>query len=998
MEAVMEKRAGNDDGKGDILAANDGLNHTTESLLEEMQAMKIKTLYGMVDELEIMSGNDVSTKKVLFLTNKQAMMFKKDTIWNLLSTLEIPRPNLVIFIRGCCYTPAELQNGGEESITRINWFVNLSVLYVEDGNGELKPFEAKNFKPGMKATLVAKDLNEGENKQDEREDKPQAKRSRRKYTSGCRVLYLVDDDGACVIFDEPFTTMDFESKFIGPSEESNMDLDYRIQLFVKEILMPRIVESNALVVCRGINNDTLSVAIGNEFAALQRQGRVNNSTHGHQPRLLCIADASTLIRSFLTVGTNAHGLRKASDAANSKNSFLTSEYLNGFGLNLEYWTQYDLIDGITGVILIDCKNSKTGVMNQKPHAYFENTLAGTFTGTVPSISIQIANPDDDNGIEALCDLIDRGAPVFLIDTRRRYVNLKTISPEEALTAYEEHCQSYWKQRALEAHAISTLAFFHSVLLNNSNRANINGDGESRQNNLSIAKAIDNLETISHSDKAPNVYISVQNQTIGSKLDFDEYISKILKIHSGNEYIQKSLRKDLFLREESVGVGSYDPSMFWVKSKVDDLMNMSSEQILEEVLDEGDSAFDTNQWLSYNTILKTAIESSNSRLSSSSGQTRNSHLVMSGSFYDLKGLEKKMEMALATVDRLPTANTLEELQVLREGWVDVDIYNHVGQEAKRFSKVSFIFLNLLGITSVVVATLIGQKYYFETEAEGNRIAFAIALLSSFTASYITYWNPVQKWQQLKAAALHIESEIWKFRSRTGFYSIKLKDNSPKDLLRLHIVTTRQSILSGGGVAESQFYKARKKSIYTRGQYFSNPTSKKSKVHAETAREGKKKTGARVTDNHHSPLGPSEYIELRLVPTMQFYQSRITPYYTSKTTFSILLMLSTILSAAFSSINLTVWISVVSVVASSITSWQEFSGTSKKLVRYAGAITKLQDLNLWWNSLTATEKASSAHVDSLILQTEAVIMSDRKAWLATSLANKSLQKAKENAQSS
>jgi hypothetical protein len=30
MEAVMEKRAGNDDGKGDILAANGGLNHTTE--------------------------------------------------------------------------------------------------------------------------------------------------------------------------------------------------------------------------------------------------------------------------------------------------------------------------------------------------------------------------------------------------------------------------------------------------------------------------------------------------------------------------------------------------------------------------------------------------------------------------------------------------------------------------------------------------------------------------------------------------------------------------------------------------------------------------------------------------------------------------------------------------------------------------------------------------------------------------------------------------------
>ena len=107
-----------------------------------------------------------------------------------------------------------------------------------------------------------------------------------------------------------------------------------------------------------------------------------------------------------------------------------------------------------------------------------------------------------------------------------------------------------------------------------------------------------------------------------------------------------------------------------------------------------------------------------------------------------------------------------------------------------------------------------------------------------------------------------------------------------------------------------------------------------------------------------------------------------------------MLTTAISATLASINMTIWISVVSVIGSSITAWQEFSGTSKKLTRYAGAITKLRNLKIWWFSLNPVQKASAKNINYLVNQTEEVIMSDSKAWLATSQANKTLNKAVES----
>ena len=147
---------------------------------------------------------------------------------------------------------------------------------------------------------------------------------------------------------------------------------------------------------------------------------------------------------------------------------------------------------------------------------------------------------------------------------------------------------------------------------------------------------------------------------------------------------------------------------------------------------------------------------------------------------------------------------------------------------------------------------------------------------------------------------------------------------------------------------------------------------------------------MVDDYHSPLDAQKYMALRLEPMLRFYQSRIKPYYRSRTGVVVFLMLATGASAVMAALGLTVWIGIIAILASSVTSWSEFSGTGKKLARYASAITKLRDLRLWWETLSEIEQASSKNVTQLVELTEEVLSHDATAWMATSMAAKNLNK--------
>ena len=66
-----------------------------------------------------------------------------------------------------------------------------------------------------------------------------------------------------------------------------------------------------------------------------------------------------------------------------------------------------------------------------------------------------------------------------------------------------------------------------------------------------------------------------------------------------------------------------------------------------------------------------------------------------------------------------------------------------------------------------------------------------------------------------------------------------------------------------------------------------------------------------------------------------------------------------------------------VAAGVTAWIEYSGVSAKMTRYTNDVIGLQNLLLWWDSISDVEKASASTINHLVETTESLILMEVSA---------------------
>ena len=107
---------------------------------------------------------------------------------------------------------------------------------------------------------------------------------------------------------------------------------------------------------------------------------------------------------------------------------------------------------------------------------------------------------------------------------------------------------------------------------------------------------------------------------------------------------------------------------------------------------------------------------------------------------------------------------------------------------------------------------------------------------------------------------------------------------------------------------------------------------------------------ISDDHHSPLKPEAYLQLRLKHMMTFYQNRL-PVYTRIRFWTRVVELSLTASGALLAyLSLTIGVVIVIIICSALISWSEFSDISKKVERYTRAVRSMKKLLSWWDVLT------------------------------------------------
>jgi hypothetical protein len=124
--------------KSDDTAATSEMDDTKKQL-EELQ---IRTIFSLVEPLEIEFDSKTMKKKLLFITNKQARKFDFTNMTHFLQALDItPRPQLVINLMPSCWRSGTYANClyGEDDVTRER-LVELNMYTEFDKAGLDKSF------------------------------------------------------------------------------------------------------------------------------------------------------------------------------------------------------------------------------------------------------------------------------------------------------------------------------------------------------------------------------------------------------------------------------------------------------------------------------------------------------------------------------------------------------------------------------------------------------------------------------------------------------------------------------------------------------------------------------------------------------------------------------------------------------------------------------------------------------------------------------------------
>jgi len=173
---------------------------------------------------------------------------------------------------------------------------------------------------------------------------------------------------------------------------------------------------------------------------------------------------------------------------------------------------------------------------------------------------------------------------------------------------------------------------------------------------------------------------------------------------------------------------------------------------------------------------------------------------SGSIFDLDEVRRLLG-SVAKIDRLPNANSLEALRTLQDAWDHVEVYHLLADRYKVISKITYVMMLLAGI-AITILSLLNSIYNTDTHIG----VIALSFVGTCLAAYVSYTNPIVKWQQLRIAALTIESNIWTFRTRAGPYRNTGEefDQSSEQLLAGYLRMIKAGILEGADIKGTSFY--------------------------------------------------------------------------------------------------------------------------------------------------------------------------------------------------
>jgi hypothetical protein len=135
-----------------------------------------------------------------------------------------------------------------------------------------------------------------------------------------------------------------------------------------------------------------------------------------------------------------------------------------------------------------------------------------------------------------------------------------------------------------------------------------------------------------------------------------------------------------------------------------------------------------------------------------------------------------------------------------------------------------------------------------------------------------------------------------------------------------------------------------------------------------------------DDGLRPISSEEYVKFRLLPTVRMLELKIPRTQKVYALTQGLVLLCTMLASVCAVLGLQAFIPAIVSLVAAIEGSVQFDQTALKLVGQNNNLSQLQELRIWWQSLSMVQKTVPSNKEHLVETTEDAIEAEVGVWTA------------------
>ena len=633
----------------------------------------------------------------------------------------------------------------------------------------------------------------------------------------------------------------------------------RLDAFMREVLIPIAVETNAVVVCDAVREIELSASFLRQVA-LQRP-----RFSGKLP--FSIVAVTDEIHSFYANAfdkpkdgkndkpkdENCHWRKVQRDSPTWTRRDLEIHQLTEAKTEIgNFFPRYDMSPDAPFVIMTDGIDAKAKkCLERGPANTLLTSLIRQLSDTLPSIAFRTGYANAKSlategamSVVRTLDALNAGTPVVLLDVRERKgipEPTRQQMIDRAKDDYLQLCSDLEKKGTMDWFNVCAIAWFHDVLF---------GDGDSRTTSVllggprylafqrpqAIQEALRSLE-LKSKEVHCNEFGGTHKKEPATHAQVED-VAHFIANRMLNSIIARSIKWEPLeekATEEAIGRDLGKEG----NGKLASLLSLRSES-------KGDIKFTCDEWKTFGIRgdLQThdfiqvgdkrfqpkacGREPDLGKLFSQLREERAAAAQMyqmlleherlhSANVADIDGV-KELVQVLVTSDRLPKHNSKQALQLLQQAWREHDVAMWLSRRYMRLADVLYAVILLVGVATVTCTTVFAHNLHLAS-GYSEHIIFGLSMVNTAVILAVKYFNPTVRGNQLRSAASDLESIIWRFRTRHGVFAVTREGplRKPTKALQDAMAAWHTRVVGGTDLLRTAMERKYPSSVFTHCQY-------------------------------------------------------------------------------------------------------------------------------------------------------------------------------------